>query len=142
MQKQDVFNNAVVSQGVKFLLVGALNTFVDLAMLNLLIFLTGIASGLPFTIFKGISFLVAVSNSYLWNKHWTFRSNKKVFLQFLMVATIGLFLNVGAASFVVNVIGPQFGFKNQLWANIGAAAGTLVVMAWNFAGYKFFVFRK
>ncbi|MEK7542462.1 MAG: GtrA family protein [Patescibacteria group bacterium] len=132
----------VLRQIIKFVIVGISNTLCDLAVLNLLIFLTAIASGLPFTVFKGISFLVAVGNSYFWNKHWTFHSNKKVFFQFLTIATVGLFLNVGTASLLVNVVGPQFGLSQQVWANIGAIGGTLVVMTWNFTGYKFLVFQK
>ncbi len=132
----------IFKQIIKFVVVGISNTSVDLAVLNIFIFLTGIASGFPFTIFKTISFVVAVSNSYFWNKRWTFHSNKKVFIQFFAVSSIGLLLNVGTASLVVNIIGPQFGIAKQLWANIGAGAGTLVVMTWNFAGYKFFVFGK
>lgn len=129
-------------QVVKFGVVGVSNTLVDFAVLNFLIFFTGIASGTPFTAFKTISFTVAVSNSYFWNKRWTFRSEKKVFVQFLAVSVVGMLLNVGTASFVVNFVGPQFGLSEQVWANIGAIVGTLVVMTWNFLGYKLVVFRK
>jgi len=111
-------------------------------VLNFLIFLTGVASGLPFGVFKGISFLVAATNSYFWNKRWTFRSNKKVFVQFLTVSTVGLFLNVSTASFLVNIVQPQFGLSEKVWANVGAINGTLVVMTWNFIGYKFVVFKR
>jgi len=123
-------------------MVGASNTLIDLAVLNLLIFLTGVASGTPFIFFKAISFLVAVTNSYFWNRRWTFRSDKHVFIQFLVISTTGLLLNVGTASFLVNILGPQFGLPDKIWANVGAAGGTLVVMTWNFLGYKLIVFRQ
>ena len=129
-------------QIAKFILIGGFNTLIDLGVLNILIFATGITSGLGFSLFKGTSFLVAVSNSYFWNKRWTFRSKKDVFLQFFTVSAVGFVLNVGTASFVVNVITPQFELSEQLWANIGAITGTLVVMTWNFLGYKFVVFKK
>ena len=134
--------NTAFSQAVKFVIVGILNTAVDFAVLNLLMLATGIVAGLGFSLFKALSFLVAVINSYFWNKHWTFQSEREVFLQFLAVSAIGFFLNVGTASFLVNSVGPQFGLTEQLWANAGAAAGTLVVMTWNFLGYKFVVFKK
>ena len=129
-------------QIAKFILIGGFNTLIDLGVLNILIFATGITSGLGFSLFKGTSFLVAVSNSYFWNKRWTFRSKKDVFFQFFTVSAVGFVLNVGTASFVVNVITPQFELSEQLWANIGAITGTLVVMTWNFLGYKFVVFKK
>ena len=132
----------VLRQIIKFVIVGAFNTLVDLAILNLLIFASGIASGAPFVFFKGISFLVAVTNSYFWNRRWTFRSDKQVFIQFFLVSTVGLLLNVGTASFLVNILGPQFGLSKTIWANVGAVGATLVVMTWNFLGYKFVVFRK
>ncbi|MDX1535624.1 MAG: GtrA family protein [Candidatus Spechtbacterales bacterium] len=137
---------SAIYQAAKFALVGALNTFVDLGVLNLLIFVTGITTGRTVSGFKGISFIVAAINSYAWNKWWTFESKKenigKEFTQFMVVSTIGFFLNVGTLDFFVNVIGPQFNIAPALWANIGALAGTLVVLIWNFVGYKFWVFKK
>ncbi|HCM36935.1 MAG: hypothetical protein A3J30_04270 [Candidatus Wildermuthbacteria bacterium RIFCSPLOWO2_02_FULL_47_9c] len=138
-------------QGAKFLLVGGLNTFMDLGVLNLLIAASGITAGIGFSVFKGFSFLIAVANSYLWNKYWTFRGKTmaqdfveqgKEFAQFLVVSGIGFFLNVGSASLVVNFINPQFGLSERAWPTVGALVGTLVVMTWNFLGYKLIVFRK
>jgi len=45
---------------------------------------------------------------------------------------IGLGLNVATASFVVNVLGPQFGMSETLWANIGGIAAAFSITAWNF----------
>lgn len=131
-----------VFQIVKFVVVGVSNTAIDFLVFNVLIFATGVATGNPVSVFKGVSFLVAVGNSYFWNKRWTFQSDKKVFIQFLVVSVIGFALNVGTASIVINGIGPQFGLPDQLWANVGAIVATLVVMTSNFLGYKFLVFKK
>ena len=134
------------TQGIKFVFVGVLNTLIDLGILNILIHATGIATGIGFSVFKGISFTVAVFNSYFLNKTWTFgskeRANAKQFTQFFAVSAIGFLINVGVASFLVNIVGPRFGFSVNLWANAGALAGTMATMAWNFFGYKFFVFKK
>ena len=139
----------VIWQAAKFILVGILNTLIDLGVLNLLILISGIATGLGYSVFKGVSFTVAVINSYFWNKLWTFRKPKtampgKEFLQFFIVSAIGFGINVGVASLVVNVIANPFGFSGvseQIWANIGAVIATLIAMAWNFIGYKFIVFK-
>ncbi|MBI4123195.1 MAG: GtrA family protein [Parcubacteria group bacterium] len=134
-------------QAARFLLVGALNSFIDLGVLNFLIALTGAASGFSYSLFKGTSFLTAVINSYFWNKYWTFPKKNvdktawQEFLQFFAVSGLGFVINVGAASFVVNVIGPQFGFSKALWANVGAVVAAFVSLAWNFFGYKLFVFK-
>jgi len=143
----DILSNwlAILRQIARFIVVGGLNTFLDFAVLNLLIALSGIVSGVGFSSFKGISFLVAVTNSYFWNKYWTFESKvtkKLEFLQFLVVSTIGLFINVGVASFIVNVIGPVGAISPTLWANIGALVAVASSLTWNFLGYKFIVFHK
>ena len=125
----------------KFVLVGSLNTFVDLGVLNLFIYATGIAEGVQFSLYKGIAFLVALINSYYWNKYWTFQSAKGRFVSFTLVSVIGLLINVGVASLVVNVVGPLGGATPALWANVGAIAATVISLLWNFVGYKFFVFK-
>ncbi|MFY9457568.1 MAG: GtrA family protein [Candidatus Spechtbacterales bacterium] len=133
-------------QFYKFILVGVLNTLLDLAVLNGLIVLTGIAIGWHFSLFKGASFTIAVVNSYFWNKFWTFRKKGGVgaseFGQFLAVSLVGLGINVGAASLLVNVVGPKGDMDPQLWANVGAVAAIAFSTIWNFIGYKFFVFKK
>jgi len=168
----------VFYQIAKFILVGALNSFVDWGILNLLMFLTSIVAGGLYPVFKGISFLIATTNSYFWNKFWTFRSAADVApafgaqpqgdggtvtetsdnvgsgagnigtgtakepLRFFIVSFVGFLLNIGIATFLVNILGPKFGFSAALWANIGAIAGTLLGMVWNFVGYKLVVFKQ
>lgn len=137
----------VIFQIAKFGAVGAANFAVDIGVLNLLIFATGIATGFPYTIFKIISFSFAVTNSYLWNKFWAFKKTDtkkagKEFVQFITISVIGLILNTLIASFLVNVTGPLGGIKVKTWASIAAAIASACVMAWNFVGYKFWVFKK
>ena len=136
----------VLFQAAKFLLVGALNTFVDLGVLNLLILLFSVEAGFLFSIFKGSSFAVAVINSYAWNKYWTFESaagdKKKEFSKFLVVSIIGFILNVGIASLLVNILKAPEGIDPKVWANIAALFATIASMVWNFTGYKLMVFKK
>ncbi len=137
----------ILFQVGKFVAVGVANTAVDFGVLNLLILVTSVASGPLFSVFKGGSFIVAVIHSYFWNKFWTFRKKETDFasrelLQFFVVSFIGLLINVGIATFVVNIIGPQFGASQKIWANMGAISATFFSMMWNFLGYKFIVFRK
>ena len=136
---------AILRQITKFIIVGGLNTFLDFAVLNFLIASSGIVAGLGFSFFKGISFLAAVTNSYFWNKYWTFESQTKKeleFVQFAVVSTIGFFINVGVASFIVNNIGVPSAVSPTLWANFGALVAVAASLIWNFLGYKFIVFRR
>lgn len=137
----------VLYQIAKFACVGVSNTFVDLGVLNVVILLTGISSGMWYPVFKTISFLVATTNSFLWNRNWTFEEGKhesgvqtEVFT-FYVITTLVWFVNVGVASSIVNFISHS-GISNNLWANIGALAGVFVSMTFNFLAYKFIVFKK
>lgn len=130
----------------RFVIVGALNTLVDLGVLNALMFFSGISSGIYFTLFKATSFLVAVTNSYIWNKRWTFKSLGKVstreYVLFGIVSVVGMVINVTTASLIVNAVTPPYGIGLQLWANIGALLAIAVSFIWNFFGYRNIVFGK
>lgn len=133
-------------QFARFAVSGFLATAIDFGILNFLMFVTGLASGLPFTLFKTASFVVAATNSYFVNKFWTFHKKTekisyKEYLQFFAVSLVGITINVGIASFVVNGIGPQFGIEPKVWANLGAVAGAAIGLIWNFVGFKLIVFK-
>ncbi|MGC8776255.1 MAG: GtrA family protein [Minisyncoccia bacterium] len=136
----------VIYQFAKFAAVGTLNSFVDFGILNLLIFLSEIAAGWWYTVFKAISFLGGTTNSYFWNRSWTFSadSGPKVgeAAKFYTIAIIGGFVNISVASFVVNGITRPGFISPNLWANIGALCGIFSALLWNFLGYKFIVFKK
>jgi len=135
----------VLMQIVKFAIIGSLNTLLDLGVLNLLILVTSIATGYWYSVFKGISFIIANTNSYFWNKYWTFSSGKSAttgeFGKFFTVSLIGFLINVGVASLIVNIVGAPDGFSPERWANVGAITATAISLIWNFLGYKFLVFK-
>lgn len=134
-------------QLAKFGLIGIANTVVDLGIYNLFIYLSDVSSGYLIVVFKSFSVLAAIVNSYVWNKFWSFEKKEvhnvgEEFTQFLMVSLVGLLLNVGITAFVVNVIGAPAGVAEKTWANVGGLTASILVLTWNFIGYKFFVFKK
>jgi len=139
-----------VFQFLKCGVVGILNTAVDFAVLNALMYITGITSGSKYTLFTGVAFCFAVTNSFIWNKNWTFKSKtknseelfKQICVFVLISAVAGLVIKTSTANFVVNIMGPQWGIKSALWANIGNASAVFLTVVWNFIGYKFIVFKK
>ena len=136
-----------VYQMAKYLLIGVLATIMDLGIMNGLILVTGLAAGVWYSVFKAVSFIVATCAKYFGDKFWAFEKMGKEgigkeFGQFFFVTLIGLGLNVGMASFIVNGLGPQFGLSPAIWANVGAILAAFAVVAWNFIAYKFFVFRS
>ena len=135
----------IAFQAAKFVAVGVLNTAVDFGVTNFLIAFTAIAVGWELSAFKAVGFVVAVANSYAWNKFWTFRGaghgGVKEISSFLLVSVGGLLVNVGTAALVIHVV-PSIGGLNQVqWDNVGFAAATVFSLAWNFIGYKFLVFK-
>ena len=139
--------SAAAYQLTKFLLVGGLNFLVDLGVLNFLIALSGIATGFYADAFKATSFLIAMAGSFLWNKFWTFGalSTSQVgrqFFEFFAVTLIGFFINVGTFAVLNSVIGAPSAVPAPTWASISAGGAAIAGLIWNFAGYKFLVFRK
>lgn len=138
-------NWITIKQFSKYALVGFSNLSIDFGVLNILIYYTGRDKGIYFTVFKTISFSLTILNSYLWNKFWSFENRDmtrvgRQFAIFIVVALGGLIINVTVASFIVNAFNVE-SVSSLVWANIGAIISGFAVILWNFAGYKFVVFR-
>jgi putative flippase GtrA len=138
-----------IYQFAQFAAVGTLNSFIDVGIFNLETFFNGtadISNGL-FATFKALSFLCATTNSFVWNKYWTFdakgKANAGQVTAFYGIALVGWALNVSVAT-LVKSIGPGSGQAHlSLWVNVVAPlAGIAASLFWNFAGYKYFVFKK
>ncbi len=128
----------------KYAAIGFTNFVVDTGVVNLLIAFSGIASGVGFSVFKSLSFIVAVTHSYLWNRLWVFESQegqKKEFIKFMTVNLVAITVNVGVASFVVNYVDPIYGFDPKTWANVGVVIGSAVSLIFSFVGFKLIVFK-
>ena len=135
-----------LTQFLKFAFAGALNTAIDFGVLNLLIFIFGLGeNNARYMFFKVISFIVAVTNSYFMNKLWVFKSKnsdeQSEMLKFLGVSIVGLILNTAVSSLVFKIGPTLYPLSQNVWANIGALVGTLVVLIGNFFGYKLLVFK-
>jgi putative flippase GtrA len=136
---------AAVYQFAQFAAVGTLNSFIDVGVLNFETFLYGTAplSNLLFAVFKAISFVFSTTNSFIWNKYWTFGAHEKASARevsgFYMVAAVGWVLNVGGAT-LTKAFGPA---DSRVWTNIVAPlVGIAVSFIWDFLGYKHLVFKK
>ena len=136
----------VISQIVKFLEIGVLNTFIDLGILNFLVGLSGVTSGLGLAPLNTFSFLCAATNSYYWNKFWTFKKAGqmagKEFLQFLVVSIIGWGINTGIVVLGTTFMSPLASLSAGAWINVAKLLATFISMVWNFVGYKFIVFKS
>lgn len=140
----------VIYQFAKFSAVGTLNSFIDLGFFNLETLLSAVPaaqiSSVLFATFKTISFLIATTNSYFWNKLWTFgdksRSHSGKVAKFYTVTILSWLLNVGVAT-AVKAFGRNVAVDPTIWVNVIApVVGIVSAMMGNFLGYKFLVFKS
>lgn len=123
----------ILKQVVKFGSVGVLNTLIDLGVLNLLVYL-----GMGAVAANSISFALAASNSFVWNKLWTFRDRegswKKQVIPFTLVALVGL----GISDVIIFYFHEQMGYN----LNLVKVASVVVVFWWNFFIPKLYIFKS
>lgn len=135
----------LISQFSKFVVVGFMNTAIDIGTLNVFMFATGVTGGVYLALLNSVSFSLATTNSYLWNKYWTFRKKNSVKVmeigQFLTVSLIGLAINSGVVYLISTHVSPVLGISAGLWVNFAKIVATGFSLIWNFIGYKFFVFE-
>ena len=130
-------------QMAKFAQVGVLNTAIDFGILNLLIFVTGITSGLSIIPLNAISFSIAIINSFFWNEKWVFETKKEAnFITFVVVTLIGLAINSGIVYAITTFVPPTFVDSQKLWVNLAKVLATGISLIWNFTGYRLIVFKK
>ncbi|MDO8726614.1 MAG: GtrA family protein [Candidatus Methanoperedens sp.] len=134
-----------VHQFRKFIFIGVANTLIDIFILNLLMFTSGIYKGDYLIIFNTISYSIGTSNSYILNKKWTFKdkskSYSKQFAVFVTVSLIGMVLNNAIIYSFTTYMSPAFGLGWVMWVNFAKIMGVGVVSIWNFIGYKTLVFN-
>ena len=121
------------AQLVKFCVVGATGYVVNLAVYTLL--LKGFdVHYIPAAI---CSFLVAVTNNYEWNRHWTFREQKGHYgyqgVRFLVVSTFALLANLGFLQLYVDA---------GLDKILAQAIAIVLVTPVNFIGNKLWSFGR
>jgi dolichol-phosphate mannosyltransferase len=117
-------------QLVKFCVVGATGYVVNLAVYALLLKAAGIHY-IPAAI---CSFVVAVTNNYTWNRHWTFRAQRGHYgyqgMRFLVVSMLALLANlvvlqlyvdagvdkIAAQAIAIVLVTPVNFVGNKLWS--------------------------
>ena len=134
--------NCYPKRFAKFSIVGSLNFLVDVIILNLLSYVTGINRGIFAAVFSAISFLVANANSYYLNKKWTFRDNEKKsrYKVFLLISVIGVVINMFIVYNFTTISQPYF--SDIVWLNISKIVATSLVIFFNYYGYKKYVFNR
>lgn len=134
-----------IYQFMRFAFVGVVNTVLDLVVLNLLVYIFDVHNPFIFSICKGVSFSIAVVNSYFMNKYFTFNKKEtenKDFYLFIIISLIGLVINIVISSLLFYLLGLYSSYISvNLIATISAIIGSSVTMLVNYFGYSYFVFK-
>jgi putative flippase GtrA len=117
----------------KFCVVGAIGYGINVGIYRVLL-----ASGVHYLLAATISFLVAVSSNYTWNRLWTFRDQRGHVgvqgMRFFTVSVAALAVNLAALDLLVHV-----GGLGKFLAN---AIAIPLVTPLNFIGNKLWSFRR
>lgn len=132
-------------QVTKFIAVGVLNVAIDFGVLNLISLTTGIVAGAGVGGINVFGFVLALSNSYVWNKWWVFRGAERPWggeaVRFIAVNVSALiFVSVSLA--LITRVTPPLGLRPAEWENVVKAMLTVLAAAGTFSGLKFLVFKQ
>jgi glycosyltransferase involved in cell wall biosynthesis len=124
-----------IKQVIKFMLVGVANTFLDISLYFLL------SRYVPFLAerkvwAKGLSYGLGVINSFIWNRAWTFKSQKNfgALIPFALISFASLAINTSVMYLFLAILNFEESFA--------LIVTTLITFIWNFLASKKLVFRS
>ena len=142
-------NRREAKRFLKFMFVGAMGAVVDFGVLNLLSHVLDV----PVTIAGVISFSLAVTSNFIWNRYWTYPESRHFpllpqYFQFFIINATALLIRVPILAFVPGVLIPllaSLGLSPQvaevLGNNLALALAVGIAMFWNFFVNRFVTYR-
>lgn len=143
-------NKKEVKRFLKFMFVGGVGAIIDNGVLNLL------AHGfhIDLLIAGTISFVMAVTSNFLWNRYWTYPESKgrpflSQYIQFFVINAVALLIRLPILRFlppllaaVIEPILHTMPGTTGVLANNGAwAVAVVIAMFWNFFINRFVTYR-
>lgn len=129
-------HNKNMRQFYKYSIVGLSNTLIDF-LIYVVLTRTVAFFATYFLLANVLSFGIAVTNSYIWNRRWTFRSTDakrfQQYMKFFIVNIGGLLLNTGLLSLLV--------YKFGVYDIMGKVIAIVISLAWNFLLNRIWVFK-
>ena len=138
-----MFNRRELRRFAKFSLVGAIGFVIDTGALNIMVGRFGMSTGPLRLLAKTISFLLALTSNFIWNRYWIYPDSRSKQLrmqaaQFVLVNVVGLALNLlifgGVSSLLIPLLQELYGSRSGLLlgTNAGQVCAVAVVLFWNF----------
>ncbi len=134
-----------VRQFVKFCMIGFTSMIIDVGLFNLLVKL----ADWHWMAAQVVSFLLAVTNGFIWNSLWTFRglgSGKRheQYAKFVAVNIVGLALNfLIMKTMLFFMTGDIYHRENPslVHLNVAKLVAVVFVAVWNFLANKYWTFH-
>ena len=143
-------NKRELKRFVKFTIVGGFGAIVDFGVLNLL------AHGLDvdLRVAGTISFTLAVTQNFLWNRYWTYPESKAhpfagQYIQFFVINAAALLIRLPILTFlpqpyslaVTSILRTSAETAEVLANNLALATAVGIAMFWNFFVNRFVTYR-
>ncbi|WP_138418480.1 GtrA family protein [Aquibacillus sediminis] len=135
-------------QVLQFGFIGVTNAIVDIVSLNILLFIWPTTQSNLLFVFNTIAYTLAIVNSYIWNKKYTFshraNSGAKEMILFIIQAIIALVISNLVFIGMVQLLTKQSLMQIPMFINQNIAKGTAMFLSSSASFFlmKFFVFRK
>ena len=111
-----------------FAAIGTLNTAVDVTIYTLLIWLTA-----PLLLAVIISTTAGMICSYVLNRRFTFKTNRRPIVQFICITITGLWV---LQPVIIWLLIQLFGITSTLGLSMAKLAATSISLMWNFMWYR------
>lgn len=141
---------------LKFLAVGSIGAVVDFGTLNLLNYFTG----MEIVYAQAISFVLAVTNNFLWNRYWTYPDSRSKplssqLVQFFVINGVGILVRtpiiLGSEKVLLLALNGIFADVTFPWsdfltieriaANLAVVVAIFVVLMWNFFANRYWTYN-
>lgn len=169
VKPQGIFQRRIVRQFAKFCVVGGLSFLIDYNIRMTLQFAVPYGGGLLsdhvgnvlmqarigtlyardaasafFPIASLTGGVIALLNSFFWNRKWTFRiagaeERAAQFRKFVIISVSGILLNTLISGIVFNLMHLQ---DDKVGARVATVLATGIVAFWNFFGQRLYAFKK
>lgn len=144
-QERLIKMTSLYKQVFRFGVTGVTNTFIDFGLFNMLVYFSEIHDGWQIGLINIFSIGLAATNSYLMNRHWTFKSEKdgsdQAVAKFIIATGLGMLINslvVTAMASLAHWIPVSVYFV----LNAGKLLGAVFSSTWNFLAYRYWVFKS
>ena len=143
---------SLARQIVRFALIGGSNVVIDFGVYNLLLVVAPSRNPDTLVVYNTIAVICALTNSYFWNKSWTFRSQRlsgsgpvrlwRERLLFVAQGVLNVVVNDLVLAGVTVVLNRNDLLSAYLANNLAKVVGVLVASSVSFLAMRFVVFAS